>query len=99
MRSLFLLLAIAVYVAVAQIPCDDAYGTHCPEAAGYEVGDCLKKVDSELSAECRDYIQMTEACRGDIDTHCAGKEYTGDALGEFHCKFSEHSSSLNFNGN
>jgi hypothetical protein len=58
-----------------------ADGQHCPEASGYEVGDCLKKLDSsELSAECKSYITLHDACREDIAAHCAGKEFTGDLL-------------------
>lgn len=78
---LVLLVAIAT-IAFAQIPCDEAYGTHCPEAGGFEVGECLKKVDqSALSKECLDYITLHDTCRDDLNQHCAGKEYTGDALG------------------
>lgn len=72
------------YFAAAQIPCDDAYGQHCPEAAGWEVGECLKKVESELSQACKNYITMSEACKADIDAHCTGKEFTGDALGIYY---------------
>jgi hypothetical protein len=52
--SLFLsLLLTAIYVS-AQIPCDEAYGTHCPEESGWDVGDCLKKQDG-LSPECMQF--------------------------------------------
>ena len=79
-----LLLMTLLCLTRAQIPCDDAYGTNCPEASGYEVGECLKKVDqSTLSKDCTDYIQLHDACREDLDQHCTGKEYTGDALGNF----------------
>lgn len=80
--SLFVVLAIVISITVAQIPCDDAYGANCPEASGYEVGECLKNVDqSSLSKDCLDFIALHESCRSDIDQHCTGKEYTGDALG------------------
>eukprot|EP01031_Cornospumella_fuschlensis_P028468 gene28468-34365_t len=43
--------------AVKEIPCDEAYGQHCPEASGFEVGECLKNVEpSQLSEECKNYI-------------------------------------------
>merc|ERR1719456_522377 len=74
------LLVVLAVMASAQIPCDDAYGQHCPEAAGWEVGECLKKVEADLPQDCKNYITMTETCKADIETHCTGKEYTGDAL-------------------
>lgn len=84
MRSVVFLVTMAVFALFgavrSQIPCDEAYGQHCPEAAGWEVSDCLKKVESELSQSCKDYISMSEICKSDIDTHCTGKEFTGDAL-------------------
>lgn len=76
------LLVVLAVMASAQIPCDDAYGQHCPEAAGWEVGECLKKVEADLPQDCKNYITMTETCKADIETHCTGKEYTGDALGK-----------------
>jgi hypothetical protein len=79
MYALVALIAIALTVN-AQIPCDEAYGQHCPEASGWEVSECLMKVESELSQDCKNYISMSETCKSDIDTHCAGKEFTGDAL-------------------
>jgi len=85
MQSILLLLISVIVVILsvhAQIPCDDAYGQHCPEASGFEVGDCLKKIDSStLPKECLDYIGMHDVCKGDIDQHCNGKEYSGDAVG------------------
>jgi hypothetical protein len=80
LQHLLILLVIGV-LTNAQIPCDDAYGQYCPENSGFEVGECLKKVEqSELSAECKDYINLHDVCRNDINTHCIGKEYTGDAV-------------------
>lgn len=35
---LVLLLVITLTLSNAQIPCDDEYGQHCPEASGFEVG-------------------------------------------------------------
>lgn len=86
MNSVWILVVIlgiaSLYPSFAQIPCDEAYGQHCPEASGYEVGECLKKLDDGiLSQECKDYIQWHDVCRSDLDNHCNGKEYTGDALG------------------
>jgi hypothetical protein len=80
----FLVLVLSIislaYIS-AQIPCDEAYGQHCPEASGYDVGVCLKKVDSNnLHKDCLDFIKWHDECRNDIDQHCVGKEYTGDAL-------------------
>lgn len=68
--------------SVAQIPCDEAYGLHCPEASGFEVGECLKNLDpSELSEDCKNYIVIHDLCREDITKNCPGNEYTGDVLG------------------
>eukprot|EP01031_Cornospumella_fuschlensis_P027849 gene27849-33630_t len=57
---LFVLTAVFLLCAslsLAQIPCDEAYGQHCPEASGFEVGECLKNVEpSQLSEECKNYI-------------------------------------------
>lgn len=83
----FAVLAAVVLVILqiisAQIPCDEAYGQHCPEASGFEVGDCLKKLDaSHLSADCQVYINWHDVCREDIQRNCPGSEYTGDAIGE-----------------
>ncbi len=78
--------AIAIVAVLGQIPCDDAYGAHCPDASGFEVGECLKALSPEivkLSSECQTYIQLHDTCKDDLNTHCAGKEYTGDALGKF----------------
>lgn len=78
----FLLLVALLASVQAQIPCDDAYGTHCPEAAGWGVGECLKKLDaSTLSADCLQYIAMSDTCKADILHLCPGNEYTGDAFG------------------
>ncbi len=64
--------------AIAQIPCDDAYGAFCAEDAGWGVRACLKKLDSSaLSSECVSYIAVHDACEADINQHCAGKEFTG----------------------
>ena len=76
---LLVLLALLVALARAQIPCDDAYGAHCPEEIGWPVGDCLKK-QSGLPQACTDFIAVSDACKADIDKHCLGKEYTGDLL-------------------
>jgi hypothetical protein len=41
----------------------------------------LKKVEkSEISSGCSSYIALLDSCRADIDEHCAGKEYTNDAI-------------------
>ncbi|RYG95269.1 hypothetical protein EON65_56245 [archaeon] len=88
----------------AQIPCDEAYGQHCPEASGFEVGECLKNLDpSQLSEECKNFIVIHDLCREDITKHCTGNEYTGDLLGKqaflsvfvFHPYPSQHAMSTN----
>ena len=53
-------------------------GQHCPEASGFEVGDCLKKY--ELSEKCKTYVDLHDACKEDIVNHCTAKEFTGDLL-------------------
>lgn len=78
-----LLLASIACAVYAQIPCDDAYGQFCAEESGFAVGDCLKKQNLELiSEECINYIQLHDVCKEDINKHCAGKEFTGDAVGK-----------------
>ena len=80
--SALLIIAFVCAFAYAQIPCDDSYGEFCPSESGFGVGDCLKKAGiDKLSEGCIKYIQLHDACKADIDTRCAGKEYTGDALG------------------
>jgi len=70
--------SVFVTLALAQNYCDDAYGAHCPEESGWDVGDCLSKLDVSLQGEkCHDFITLHEACRTEIDEHCVGKEYTG----------------------
>lgn len=72
-------IVVIVGQASAQIPCDDAYGANCPEAGGWQVGECLKKV-KDLSADCKSFIALHDACKDDFLAHCNGKEYTGDAI-------------------
>ena len=78
----YLLVALTVLHAPvsAQNPCDDAYGAHCPEEAGWKVGECLKNVPEELPKECSQFITIHDSCKEDIDQHCKGNEYTGDLL-------------------
>jgi hypothetical protein len=80
--TLFVLLLFALLMAsvMGQIPCDDAYGEHCPEALGWAVGECMKIHDSSLTDACKAYISLMETCKGDINEHCKDKEYTGDAI-------------------
>lgn len=83
MRSLTIVASLLALLSstIAQIPCDDAYGANCPEASGWEVGTCLKAVDqTALSAECVKYVNLHDSCRSDIESHCTGKEFTGDLL-------------------
>jgi hypothetical protein len=84
MKLCFLVLAFLscfIISCLSQIPCDEAYGTNCPESSGFEVGDCLKKLEpSSLSKECLNYIDLHETCKQDIVKFCLGKEYTGDLL-------------------
>lgn len=66
-------------VALSQNHCDDAYGAHCPEESGWDVGNCLAKLDISLQGDkCHEFITLHETCRSEIDEYCAGKEYTGD---------------------
>ena len=70
--------SLVVTLAFGQNYCDDAYGAHCPEESGWDVGDCLSKLDASLQGEkCHDFITLHDTCRVEIDTHCIGKEYTG----------------------
>lgn len=80
-RNLFALClgALALATTWAQIPCDEAYGAHCPEEIGWPVGDCLRK-QAGLPAECSKFIALQDTCKADIDKFCIGKEYTGDLV-------------------
>jgi hypothetical protein len=80
-RSLLLLLALTVSLSAGLNPCDEAYGAHCPEEVGWRVGDCLKaQADAHLSSDCLVYINAHDACRTEMEAHCLGKEYSGDAV-------------------
>lgn len=70
--------SLLVSLALAQNYCDDAYGAHCPEESGWDVGTCLSKLEiSQQGEKCHDFITLHETCRAEIDAHCVGKEYTG----------------------
>lgn len=82
MYRYLLVLALVACAVYAQIPCDEAYGQYCPEESGFAVGDCLKKQGLEnLSEGCIKFVQLHDVCKEDIEKHCPGKEYSGDALG------------------
>jgi hypothetical protein len=80
--KLLSVLSILALGVVAQNPCDDAYGAHCPEKSGWSVGECLKKVEdgNAISEKCAEFINMHDKCKNEIDMHCKGNEYTGDTL-------------------
>lgn len=61
------------------MPCDDAYGAYCPEESGWGVGVCLKK-QNDLSTECQAYIRTHDDCKAELEKHCGGQEYSGDAI-------------------
>lgn len=75
----FFLIAATLWKAWSQIPCDDAYGAHCPEESSWGVGDCLKKLES-LSQDCSEFVKLHDECKSEIDSTCSGKEYTADVL-------------------
>ena len=78
MKLLVAIVASYSIVVQAQNYCDDAHGAHCPEHSGWEVGECLSKIDESLQGEkCHDFILLHETCKVDLDKHCAGKEYSG----------------------
>jgi hypothetical protein len=64
MRALVLSINVLFLgVSLGQNLCDDAYGAHCPESSGWDVGECLKKLEStELSAECVNFIKFHDEC-------------------------------------
>mmetsp|Transcript_32079 Transcript_32079/g.46237 ORF Transcript_32079/g.46237 Transcript_32079/m.46237 type:complete len:136 (+) Transcript_32079:3-410(+) len=76
----FIAFIFAVGSIQAQIPCDDAYGEFCPSASSWEVGDCLKQLQPPPSDSCLSFVKMHDDCKTDIETHCLGKEYTGDIV-------------------
>jgi hypothetical protein len=62
----------------AFMPCDDAYGQHCPEDLGWAVGDCLRK-QADLPAACSAFIVTHDKCRAELQQYCDGKEYSAYA--------------------
>jgi hypothetical protein len=83
MLMIVLVIFICLHVVLGQIPCDDWYGQYCPSASGFEVGECLKQYTNELSDACKQFINIHDACQGDIQANCPGQEYTGDTLGKY----------------
>lgn len=81
MQFLFVLL-LSVLLSATAIPCDEVYGTHCPEELSWGVQDCIKaKVDPSLLDQlCVDYMRIHDACRNDINKLCSGMAYTADLL-------------------
>jgi len=82
LEMLRIALFLTLLLAAAAIPCDDVYGSHCPEASSWAVQDCIKeKVDpSLLDQSCIDYMRVHDACRNDINKLCSGMAYTADLL-------------------
>ena len=77
----FLFCCLSTSSVLAQIPCDALYGEHCPTESSWGVGDCLKKLSEDLlDGSCANFVTIHDACKSDIETHCNGKEYTGDLL-------------------
>ena len=83
--ALFLLSALAL--CINAIPnfslsdCDSVYASHCPEASGFAVVECISALDETLvSDSCRAYVNMHHMCKRDIDRLCPGQEFTGDLL-------------------
>merc|ERR1740130_2376178 len=60
-------------------PCDSEHGTHCPAEGLDTLGGCLSSHSSELSADCKEWVGLHEACSKDLDTFCSGMAYTNDA--------------------
>jgi len=81
---LLILVPITFIHINAQNPCDDPYGQYCPESSGWDVGQCLQDLDSnvkeDFSKECKVFIDLHKYCIEDINKYCLGKEYTGDLL-------------------
>lgn len=49
-------------------------------ASGWSVGDCLKEHPDQLPAACLSFIGTMDSCHSDIDSFCAGKEYSGEVI-------------------
>lgn len=75
----FIVFIIFLSHVSSQIPCDDAYGSHCADKSGWEAFQCVKSVPT-LSNECLQFLGVHDACKEEIDANCKGNEFTGDLL-------------------
>mmetsp|Transcript_65892 Transcript_65892/g.176086 ORF Transcript_65892/g.176086 Transcript_65892/m.176086 type:complete len:218 (+) Transcript_65892:36-689(+) len=66
-------------------PCDAENGSACPSEAGKTLGACLKdptkhEAPTELSASCKEFIAVNDACESEIENHCSSAFYNDDTL-------------------
>ncbi|GMI04790.1 hypothetical protein TrRE_jg8005 [Triparma retinervis] len=81
--KVFSILGLAsVGLVVAQIPCDEEYGKHCPDKSSWDVGECIReKVGMDnLSDSCKSYLTAMSVCKDDIAANCANLEFTGEVI-------------------
>ena len=61
-------------------PCDEEHGSLCPQAGPEGLGWCLESKDSDaLSASCRTWLGMNQACSDEMASKCPGAAFTNDA--------------------
>lgn len=64
--KLFSFLIVSVpSIIIGQNLCDDSYGLYCPEEAGWDVGNCLKKLPNQevITNECLSFISLHDFCK------------------------------------
>ena len=79
---LLIVLLLVSAVAVTSHPCDDVHGLLCPEASGFELGDCLLSASSVPPA-CRKWLDFHSDCGGELEREC-GRRCEGSP-----CAYSE----------
>ena len=82
---LFLLLAASLLSPTHTAPsCDDEYGQLCPESSPDKdsLGVCLAKNDASLSASCKEFIKINNACEAELAKQpaCSGTAWTPDSV-------------------
>eukprot|EP00429_Kryptoperidinium_foliaceum_P047831 CAMPEP_0176107074 /NCGR_PEP_ID=MMETSP0120_2-20121206/53734_1 /TAXON_ID=160619 /ORGANISM="Kryptoperidinium foliaceum, Strain CCMP 1326" /LENGTH=165 /DNA_ID=CAMNT_0017441201 /DNA_START=60 /DNA_END=557 /DNA_ORIENTATION=+ len=79
------LAAASLKVASAVHACDAEQGALCPAEAGAALGTCLKdpsKWESkmEISAACKEFMAINDACAAEIEGSCSGMAYSDDTM-------------------
>merc|ERR1719198_2395811 len=84
-RFLCVLAACLLGTAGAIHACDSEQGSACPSEAGASLGACLKdpskhETKTEISAGCKDFMAINDACADEIERSCSGMAYSDDTM-------------------